>query len=263
MASSGYTDRVIKIWSVSTGQTKREIRTNITYLNSLKLLNNKIHLAVSGYPSDIQIYNVNNGNLVSTLRGHTNDVWNFIQLSNSDLLASACADATVRIWNLTSNTCKFILEGHTYPVFGLKQISSQVLASGSANGVIKLWNATDGQLIRTLTNLDRDYIELFPLDLLKEKETTSSSKLVSLSMEQIINVWNWTTGDLLSTIRAEGSAMHTLVVINISGISSMNQKTSKIRFMLFQFVSILHLVQQYIRFCPRDVIVSVTVHGRS
>ena len=149
LASAGYTDQTIKLWSPTTGQTKRTIQTN-QWVFSLKLLNTNIHLAAGLGNGDINIYNINDGNLVSSLKGHTSNVYDLVQISN-ELLASSSLDKTVRIWNLTNNTCKFTLTGHTSGVIGLKQITPSILASGSWDKTIKLWDITSGQLIRTLT----------------------------------------------------------------------------------------------------------------
>ena len=57
LASSGAFDGTIKIWSLSSGLTKRTINTNGEGVYSLKLLNNQIHLAAGCYrPNDIKIY---------------------------------------------------------------------------------------------------------------------------------------------------------------------------------------------------------------
>jgi WD40 repeat protein len=149
LASAGFSDQTIKLWHMATGQTKRTIQTNQNVF-SLTMLNNNIHLAAGSY-GDINIYNINDGNLVSSLTGHTDSVNDLVQLSD-DLLASSSSyfDETVRIWNLTTNTCKFILTGHTRGVRGIKQITPSILASGSLDTTIKLWDITSGQLIRTL-----------------------------------------------------------------------------------------------------------------
>ncbi len=141
--ASGSVDRTIKLWSPTTGQTKRTIQTN-EYVKSLKLLNSNIHLAAGLKNGDININNINDGNLVSSLKGHTGCVWDLVQIS-ADLLASSSSDQTVRIWNLTTNTCKFNLTGHTFIVRGLKQITPIILASGSSDNTIKLWNILSGQ----------------------------------------------------------------------------------------------------------------------
>jgi WD40 repeat protein len=99
LASAGSSDRTIKLWSPTTGQTKRTIKTNDQWVFSLKLLNTNIHLAAGLHnDGDINIYNINDGNLVSSLKGHTSWVYDLVQLS-ADLLASSSQDETVRIWN--------------------------------------------------------------------------------------------------------------------------------------------------------------------
>jgi WD40 repeat protein len=203
LASAGYTDETIKLWSMATGQTKRTIQTN-QYVHSLTMLNTNIHLA-AGLDPDINIYNINDGNLVSSLRGHTSWVRDLVQIS-ADLMASSSDDNSVRLWNLTTNTCKFILTGHTSTVFGLKQITSSILASGSKDATIKLWDITSGQLIRTLTGHTSDI--KWSVDLLNPQT------LVSGSYDETIKLWKWSTGECLSTIQASGLVIISLAVID-------------------------------------------------
>ena len=146
--ASGSYDKTIKLWSMATGQTKLTIKIN-QYVLSLRLLNSNIDLAVGLESGDINIYNINDGNLVSSLKGHTSAVYDLVQISADLLASSGSLDRTVRIWNLTTKKCKFILTGHTERVNGLKQITSSILASGSWDNTIKLWDITSGQLIRT------------------------------------------------------------------------------------------------------------------
>jgi WD40 repeat protein len=215
LASAGWLATTIKLWSPTTGQIKRTIKTNKVVF-SLKLLNTNIHLAAGlAYHGDINIYNINDGNLVSSLKGHISLVNDLVQLS-ADTLASSSSDKTVRIWNLTTNTCKFILTRHTDWVFGLKQITSSILASGCAEGTIKLWNITTGQLIRTLTG-HTNYIR-WSVDLL------NSQTLVSGSYDQTIKLWNWSTGECFRTIQTPGSLIGSLAVININ---QLQQTTTK------------------------------------
>jgi WD40 repeat protein len=204
LVSAGWYDKTIKLWSLTTGQTKRTIQTN-QYVYSLKLLNTNIHLA-AGLNNTINIYNINDGNLVSSLKGHTSYVLDLVQIS-ADLLASSSGDETVRIWNLTTNTCKFILTGHTRDVWGLKQITPSILASGSKDNTINLWDIASGQLIRTLTG-HTDAI-WFSVDLLNNGQT-----LVSGSLDESIKLWNWSTGECLSTIQTTGSNIESLAAIN-------------------------------------------------
>jgi len=204
LASSGYSDQTIKIWSLSSGQTKQTINTN-QFVRSLKVLNTKIHLAAGLENGDIGIYNIYDGNLVSSLKGHTSYVDDLVQMSDF-LLASSSSDFTVRIWNLTTYTNNFILTGHTSWVRGLKQITSSILASGSSDTTIKLWDITSGQLIRTLSNHTSSI--LWSVDLI------NAQTLVSGSYDQTFKLWNWSTGECLSTVQTN-SDIWSLAVIDI------------------------------------------------
>jgi WD40 repeat protein len=206
LASAGVRDKTIKLWSPTTGQTKRTIQTNQNVW-SLTRLNTIIHLA-AGLDRDINIYNPNDGNVgwVSSLKEHTSVVYDLVQIS-ADLLASSSYQ-TVRILNLTTNTCKYNLTGHTDWVYGLKQITPSILASGSWDKTIKLWDITTGQLIRTLTNHTNAIWH--SVDLINNGQT-----LVSGSTDQTIKLWNWSTGECLSTIQT-GSIITSLAVIQMN-----------------------------------------------
>jgi WD40 repeat protein len=207
LASSGENDQSIQIWSLTTGQTKRTIRTDED-ISSLTMLNTNIHLAAGvGYPGDINIYNINDGNLVSSLKGHSFYVNDLVQIS-VDLLASSSGypDNTVRIWNLATNTCIFNLTGHTRVVWGLKQITPSILASGSDDSTIKLWDITSGRLIRELRGHKSSIY--WSVDL-KDSQTLASG-----SEDGEIKLWDWSTGQCLSTIKTY-SPIRALAVIGI------------------------------------------------
>ncbi len=74
----------------------------------------------------INIYNINNGSLISTLSGHTGLIEDLEMINNGNLLASSSDDSNVFIWNLTTNTRKFILSGHSSYVYGLKLVSNDI-----------------------------------------------------------------------------------------------------------------------------------------
>ena len=209
--ASGSNDETIQIWSISTGATKLSINASAD-VRSLKLLNNGFHLACGLSNGNISIYDINNGNLISTLSGHRSWVNDLIQMSD-DLLASSSSDDTVRIWNLTTNSTKFNLTGHNSTVYGLKLISSDLLASGSWDSTIKLWNITNGQLIRNLTG-HGGYIR-WSIDKLSDSQALVSGG----STDQTIKLWNTTTGELVNSFNT-GLQINTLVVLTSIGRST-------------------------------------------
>ena len=204
--ASGSKDQTIKIWSLSSGQTIRTINAN-SEVNCLKLLKNRVHLTAGLLSGDINIYNINDGSLVSSLKGHTWNVNDLVQIS--DEIFASSGDTTVRIWNLTANATKFILQGHGSNVNGLKQISFDIVASGSNDNNIKLWNVTNGTLIRTLTG----HYTYFSIDLLNVTNGGEQTVLISGSVVQSIKTWNWKTGKCLNTLNTSNSQVFSLAVI--------------------------------------------------
>jgi WD40 repeat protein len=256
LASAGWTDQTIKLWSLTTGQTKITIQTNSRHVGSLTMLNNKIHLAagLAGLNSDINIYNINDGNLVSSLKGHTNIAEDLVQIS-AELLASSSQDETVRIWNLTTNTCKFILTGHANFPIGLKQITPNILASGSADYTIKLWDIITGQLIRTLTGHTSPI--WWSVDLLNSQTLVSGGYY-----DQTIKLWNWSTGECLSTIQTNTN-IGSLAVIQMNqqqqtttthtSRSSMSSTTSNVLLIKLDSITLILTIEFNVNFLFIDI----------
>jgi WD40 repeat protein len=209
LASSGESDGTILIWSVSSGETMRTINyvssVYVICLKSLDSSSSRRHLA-AGHDKDINIYDIIDGSLFATLKGHENKVRDLAQL-NTDILASASEDNTVRIWNLTTHALIFTLTGHTAFVHGLKQITANILASGSDDSTIKLWDISSGQEIRTL--MGHTHWIFKSLDLMDHGQT-----LVSGSMDGTVRKWNWSNGEELSSTNV-ATTITSLAVIEI------------------------------------------------
>ena len=199
---SGDGNGVIEIWSKSTGVVSQTLNAN-SKIWSLKMLKNNIYLAAGLSNGNINIYNLNNSSLITTLQAHASSVMDLV-LINDDLLASSSDD--VRVWNVTTFINKFILIDHTNDVFGMRQISSSILASGACDHSVILWNITDGALLRRLDN-QTDNI-LYSVDLLDAKT------LVSGSQDSTINFWNYETGQILNIIFT-GLDIRSLAVLNL------------------------------------------------
>ena len=203
IASGDYSGN-IRIWSMITGLTQTSINAGYG-MASLKLLSNGYYLASGLSNGNINIYNINNGLLITTLYGQTDWINDMILIGSSNLMASSSADSTIYIWDLTTYIRKFILSGHTGQARGLKMITSDILASSSFDYTIKLWNTTSGALIRTLIG-HTDSINL-SVDLLNPQT------LVSASYDRTIKFWDWTTGQCLNTI-SSGLYTYSMAVFN-------------------------------------------------
>jgi WD40 repeat protein len=98
---------------------------------------------------------------------------------------------------------------HAWPVTSLKMISSDTLASGSLDRTVKLWNITSGSLIRTFTG--HSAAILLSVDLF------SPQILVSGSEDQTIKLWNISSGQVQNTINTGVYVISLAVVSPIQG----------------------------------------------
>jgi F-box/WD-40 domain protein MET30 len=121
-------------------------------------------------------------------------------------------------WKYGRCTTK-ILRGHTNGVMCL-QFDDNILATGSYDSTIKIWNMDSEECIQTLRG-HTSGIRAIQFD---------ENKLISGSLDQTLKVWNWRTGECLSTYRghtggvvglnfegnilASGSVDHTVKIWN-------------------------------------------------
>lgn len=100
--------------------------------------------------SVIKIWDIQAGQLVHNLNGHTNRV-NDIKLLKNGNLASGSDDDNIIIWDTTLFSVVRTLTGHGNDVVSLIVLDNGYLVSASFDNKIKIWNAILGTLLNTLT----------------------------------------------------------------------------------------------------------------
>ena len=98
-------------------------------------------LITGGYDRKIRVWNMDTGQVVRTLEGHTRGV-RALQFDQM-LLFTGSMDGTVRMWNWRAAECLRVLEAHTDGVISLNY-NGYLLATGSADTSIHVWNFRTG-----------------------------------------------------------------------------------------------------------------------
>lgn len=141
------------------------------------------------YDKTVRIWNLETGELIRTLEGHTRCV-RALQFDSAKLVTGAM-DNTLKIWDWHAGRCIRTLEGHTGGVLSL-HFDSRVLASGSTDHTIRVWNFKAGECC-TLTGHTEwvNSVRLCPQD----------NMLLSASDDSTIRLWDLTTRSCVRTFR--------------------------------------------------------------
>ncbi|KAI1003953.1 putative E3 ubiquitin ligase complex SCF subunit [Podosphaera aphanis] len=110
-----------------------------------------------------------------------------------------------------------IFKGHTNGVTCL-QLGDNILATGSYDSTIKIWNIDTGECIRTLVGHTCG-IRALQFD---------DQKLISGSLDKTVRIWNWRTGDCLSVYLAHQAGVIALNFVDNILASGSIDKTVKV-----------------------------------
>ncbi len=98
-------------------------------------------LASGGDDKTVRLWDVRNGTLISTLRGHSGPVWAVAFSPDGHTLASGGGDKKVLLWKMGAGAPPRALEGHTGWVTSVAfSADGQGLVSGDDAGVVRLWS---------------------------------------------------------------------------------------------------------------------------
>jgi WD40 repeat protein len=114
----------------------------------------KVVVSSSWSEWDVRVWDVEKGEQVGTLKGHSGVVGTILFSPDGKTLASA-GDNSVRIWDVDTGATRQILRGHQ------KQVESvaisgdgRVLASGGFDETARAWDAATGKLLATFEHDD-------------------------------------------------------------------------------------------------------------
>jgi WD40 repeat protein len=159
----------VKLWNLKTGQEVRRLDGDASWVQSIAISPNGRILA-GGSGDTIKLWSLKTRKELCILKGHKSWVRAVAFSPDGKILASGSDDTTIKLWDFRKGQEIFTLKGHNYPVYSIafspiyKNISKpneknrtnpelgieQILASGSDDTNVKLWNTHNGQEICTL-----------------------------------------------------------------------------------------------------------------
>jgi WD40 repeat protein len=175
--ASGSDDTSVKLWDVTTGQCLKTLQGHTSRIWSVAFSPDGQILASASDDTSVKLWDVTTGQCLKTLQGHISSIYSVTFSPQGNILASSSGDQTVRLWDVNTGQCFKMLQGHTNLVssvtfcpvrveatlevstsseMDLPDENCQILASGSYDETIKLWDVKTGKCLKTL-KADRLY----------------------------------------------------------------------------------------------------------
>ncbi|OYD87099.1 serine/threonine protein kinase [Nostoc sp. 'Peltigera membranacea cyanobiont' 213] len=233
-------DKTIKLWQV---ETLKEICTLVGHSHAVKSIafspDGQI-LASGSWDKTIKLWDVNTGREIYTIAGHQLQV-NSVAFSPQDqILASASYDRTIRLWQLRAfggfeekfenRPCYCLLStlsGHAWAVLTVAfSPDGQILATGSDDNTIKLWEVNTGQLICTLVGHSWSVVAV--------AFTADGETLLSASCDKTVKLWKVSTAEEIVTLSGHIDSVSAVAVSKVRQLIASGSKDKTIK--LWQLV---------------------------
>jgi WD40 repeat protein len=163
-------------------------------------------LAAAGENGTVVLFDVESGALRQRLQGHSADVWDVVMQPQGAWFASAGWDRKIIRWSLPSEDAPSRqLQAWEAPA-NVQSLAvspdGSLLASGDTGGIISLWRAETGTLVRRLEGHSKQITESAGLAF-----SPSGRLLASASYDRMARVWDVQTGKTLQVLQGHDSNM--------------------------------------------------------
>lgn len=143
------TSEQMYLWDVISGDLLRVFGGNISYYDAVFSPDGRYILSGSD-DNNVRLWNVMNGKLMRTLKGHTDNVnaVAFSPLGNN--FVSGSSDKTLILWDTTTGRPISTMRGHSEAVNSVEfSPDGNLILSGSWDGTAKVWDVKTSKCIRS------------------------------------------------------------------------------------------------------------------
>jgi WD40 repeat protein len=182
--ASGISDNTVKLWNLRSGELRQALPGIVQGSVHMSISSDGAILAAGSMFAKTSIWNLRTGELIRTFKNEQRPgdvIATAISPDSEILVTSHEGESVIRIWNLQTGELIRTLEGHSSQINSVAiSPDGQILATGSADGTIRILDLRTRELIRVLKDAGKVLSVSFSPD---------SRTLASGSVDGKIKIW--------------------------------------------------------------------------
>ncbi len=194
---------ILRIYDIDTGDPFRTFIGHKSRIRSVSFASEteKLTLASGSEDKTAKIWDVEEGKCLQTFQGRTDRVWSVAFSADGKYLVNGSEDQQIRLWNLNNSGNQYQsfkeIQERTYWVWSVvfHPLNSQLIATGSDENIVKIWNVETKKLIRRLEGHTNWVLSV--------AFSTDGKYLVSGSEDTTIKIWDFKTEECFVTLKGK------------------------------------------------------------
>jgi WD40 repeat protein len=168
----------LRLWQVADGKQLFACKSHADLIKSIAFSSDGKIIATASHDKTVRLWDVHTGKCLHVLEGHTSWVWSVSFIPDSQILASGSIDKTVKLWDINTGNCLKTLQGDSEAILAIavsliplnlrttksasnillppyqggreEDLQGGLLATGSVDKTIRLWDIATGNCVKTL-----------------------------------------------------------------------------------------------------------------
>ncbi|EKD20611.1 WD repeat domain 5B [Drepanopeziza brunnea f. sp. 'multigermtubi' MB_m1] len=187
-------DGTIKVWDATNGQHMRTMEGHLAGVSTIAWSPDSNTIASGSDDKAIRLWNRATGKPFAVpLLGHHNYVYSLAFSPKGNMLVSGSYDEAVFLWDLRARRQMKSLPAHSDPVGGVDFIRDGTLVcSCSTDGLIRVWDTSTGQCLRTLVHEDNPPVTTV-------RFAPNGKYILAWTLDSYVRLWDYVSGTCKKT----------------------------------------------------------------
>jgi len=190
----------IQIWDAQTGISLEtiDISNKEIVVNEFDVsVDSKLAIIITDYifkkDKDVRVIDLNNGQIMHTLTGHTSGISACSMSLDGKIAISASYDKTIRAWDIINGKLLHIMEGHNGEVESCAlSWDGQLAVSASEDATLRLWHTIHGKCLHILKGHTEKIISC--------RLSGNGLRILSISEDQTLRMWDVRSGQCIGIL---------------------------------------------------------------